>query len=167
MTTPRTQLARRTRIASLLADGHVHSQEELRALLLREGIAVTQATLSRDLLELGASKVPGADGRQVYALDPGVGDNGAESSRLARVVHELVVNVECSANIVVVRTPPGAAQYLASAIDRSRWEAVLGTVAGDDTVFLVTRRPDGGIAVCNELLAMAEGRAHATAMGEG
>lgn len=167
MTTPRTQLARRTRIANLLAGGQVHSQEELRALLLRDGIAVTQATLSRDLLELGASKVAGADGRQVYLLHAGGPEGSAELSRLSRTVHELVVSVECSANIVVVRTPPGAAQYLASALDRSRWDAVLGTVAGDDTVFLVTRDPDGGAAVCAELLAMAEGRSHATAIGEG
>ena len=159
MTAPRTQAARRTRIGEVLAASKIHSQEELRAALAAEGFAVTQATLSRDLLDLGATKVTNGDGRAVYVLPAEVShDTGVEMSRLTRAAHELVVSVDHSANIVVVRTPPGGAQYLASAFDRAQWEPVLGTVAGDDTVLLVTRGPDAGGEVAAEILSMAEGR---------
>ena len=159
MTTPRTQAARRTRIAEVLTSRSVHSQEELRAILAGDGFAVTQATLSRDLLDLGAVKVTNGDGRAAYVLpgDPGH-ETGAELARLVRAAHELIVSVDYSANIVVVRTPPGGAQYLASAFDRAQWKPVLGTVAGDDTVFLVTRGGNAGSDVAAEILAMAEGR---------
>lgn len=164
MSSPRTQAARRTRIGELLSARSIHSQEELRAVLAQEGFTVTQATLSRDLVDLGAVKVARDDSRAVYTLpaDAGV-DAGAEMGRLTRAAHELVVSVDHSGNIVVVRTPPGGAQYLASAFDRAQWEPVLGTVAGDDTVFLVTRGVDAGGFVAAEILAMAEGRTPAGA----
>lgn len=82
-------------------------------------------------------------------------------ARLARAAHELVVSVESSGNIVVVRTPPGGAQYLASAFDRALWAEILGSVAGDDTVLLVTRGVDAGASVAAEILTMAEGRSPA------
>ncbi|MFM7211724.1 MAG: arginine repressor [Actinomycetota bacterium] len=159
MTTPRTQAARRTRIAEVLSGRSIHSQEELRGILARDGFVVTQATLSRDLVDLGAVKVTNGDGRAVYAVpsEPGH-ETGAELVRLARAAHELVVSVDHSANIVVVRTPPGGAQYLASAFDRAQWQPIIGTVAGDDTVFLVTRGAAAGADVAAEILAMAEGR---------
>lgn len=164
MSSPRTQAARRTRISEVLAAQSIHSQEELRAFLAREGFTVTQATLSRDLLDLGAIKVAQAHGRPVYTLpSEGGHDSGAEMGRLARAAHELVVSVDHSGNIVVVRTPPGGAQYLASAFDRAQWPPILGTVAGDDTVFLVTRGADAGAPVAAEILAMAEGRSPAGA----
>jgi len=130
----------------------------LREALASDGFAVTQATLSRDLVDLGATKVAYGDGRAIYVL-PGDGshETGADMARLVRAAHELIVSVEHSGNIVVVRTPPGGAQYLASAFDRAQWDAVLGTVAGDDTVLLVTRTSDAG-DVAGEILHMAEGR---------
>lgn len=157
MTAPRTPAARRMRIADIIAARAVSSQGELRQILAEEGIDVTQATLSRDLLDLGARKVPSATGAPAYAI-PDVGDSWSEpeESKLARTAAELLVSAEHSANIVVVRTPPGGAQYLASAIDRSHWTPVLGTVAGDDTVLIVTRDPRGGAALARRLLAMAE-----------
>ncbi|MFM8774330.1 MAG: arginine repressor [Actinomycetota bacterium] len=171
MTTPRTQAARRTRIAEVLSGRRVHSQEELRGILASEGFAVTQATLSRDLVDLGAVKRPTGDGRAVYPRpgEPGAParpslsghpgtDAGTDVTRLVRAAHELVVSVDHSANIVVVRTPPGGAQYLASAFDRTQWPPIIGTVAGDDTVLLVTRGADAGAEVAAEILAMAEGR---------
>ncbi|MGI9197580.1 MAG: arginine repressor [Candidatus Nanopelagicales bacterium] len=162
MTAPRTQAARRTRIGEMLAARSIHSQEELRTALAEEGFAVTQATLSRDLVDLGATKVPNGDGRAVYALTADGGhESTAEMSRLTRAAHELVVSVDHSANVVVVRTPPGGAQYLASAFDRAQWDPVIGTVAGDDTVLLVTRGADAGAEVAGEILAMAEGRSSA------
>jgi transcriptional regulator of arginine metabolism len=177
MTAPRTQAARRTLIAQVLEREPIHSQEELRAALSDHGIEVTQATLSRDLVDLGATKVPNGDGRSVYALpqDPssdrsertggsaqptltGRAADSASSSRLARALHELAVSVDHSLNIVVVRTPPGGAQYLASAFDGAHWGAILGTVAGDDTVLIVTRGVEAGADVADAVLAMAEGR---------
>lgn len=133
-------------------------------MLAQEGFAVTQATLSRDLVDLGAVKVAQEDGRAVYTLVADVGiDPGAEMARLARAAHELVVSVESSGNIVVVRTPPGGAQYLASAFDRASWSEILGSVAGDDTVLLVTRGVDAGAGAAAEILTMAEGRSPAGA----
>ena len=162
MTAPRTQTARRTLIADVLTRESIHSQEELRAALAEHGFEVTQATLSRDLVDLGAVKVSNGDGRSVYALPAESPterpDTTVESGRLARALHELAVSVDHSLNIVVVRTPPGGAQYLASAFDGSHWGAILGTVAGDDTVLIVTRGADAGAEVAEAVLAMAEGR---------
>jgi len=164
MTAPRTQAARRTLIAEVITRQRIHSQEELRTALAAEGFAVTQATLSRDLVDLGAIKVPHGDGRNVYALpaEPPA-EIVADESRLARAVHELAVSVEHSLNIVVVRTPPGGAQYLASAFDGAHWGSILGTVAGDDTVLMVTRGADAGAEVAEAIVAMAEGRAGGSA----
>jgi transcriptional regulator of arginine metabolism len=165
----RTRTARQQRIAELLARTPVRSQAELARLLDADGVAVTQGTLSRDLDELGAVRIRDADGALVYALPAEGGDrtprppqppaagNGRDDPRLARLCEELLVSAEASANLVVLRTPPGAAQFLASAIDRAGTAAVLGTIAGDDTVLLVCRHPSGGPAVAAALLRLAEG----------
>ncbi|MFC6238612.1 arginine repressor [Longivirga aurantiaca] len=164
MTAPNTKAARLARIADLLEHNAVPNQARLAELLEMEGVAVTQATLSRDLDELGAVKVVTADGRSVYAV-PGEGGDpspvaalgeDAAVARLARVAGEVLVSAEASANLVVLRTPPGAAQYLASVIDHSVLPTVIGTVAGDDTVLLVARDPDGGADVAAAMLSLAE-----------
>ncbi len=164
MTAPNTKAARLARIADLLEHNAVPNQARLAELLEKEGVAVTQATLSRDLDELGAVKVVTGDGRSVYAV-PGEGGDpspvaalgeDAAVSRLARVAAEVLVSAEASANLVVLRTPPGAAQYLASVIDHSVLPTVIGTVAGDDTVLLVARDPDGGADVAAAMLSLAE-----------
>ena len=151
---PTTKTARQRRIVELVTSAPVHSQSELAKLLADEGVTVTQATLSRDLEELGASKVRDAAGGLVYAVDPEGGTVGDD--RLARVLADLLVSVEPSGNLVVVRTPPGGAHLLGSAIDRSRLTEVIGTVAGDDTLLLVTRSPQGGSAVAAQLLRLAD-----------
>lgn len=161
-----TKTARHRRIVALLRHHPVRSQVELAELLATEGVAVTQATLSRDLVELGAVKVRHADGGLVYAVPGEGGDRtpraGIEQelldARLARLCEELLVTAEASANLVVLRTPPGAAQFLASAVDHSVLPAVLGTIAGDDTVLVVTREPDGGAEVAARFLALAAAR---------
>lgn len=163
---PMTKAARHARIEELLSRRRVRSQSELAELLVASGMQVTQATLSRDLDELGAVKLRGPDGSLVYAL-PGeggdriprviAGEGGqATDSRLARVAEELLVTAEYSANLVVLRTPPGAAQFLASAIDHSDLTSVIGTVAGDDTVLVVCRDPNGGASVASFLLGLAD-----------
>jgi len=223
---PATKAARQARIAAILAMEQVHSQEQLAGLLNRyAGMHVAQATLSRDLDELGVVRLRAADGSLVYALpgDPGgpgsraaigldfpertqptprpspapgseaalevaasAGGGGGEPpapgagtqagapaaaatagqatqgagapARLARYLKELLTSAEASANLVVLRTPAGAAQFLASVIDHAAWSAILGTVAGDDTVLVITRDPAGGDALATEFLRLAERR---------
>jgi transcriptional regulator of arginine metabolism len=187
---PVTKAARQAQIADILTRARVRSQEELADRLAQRGVKVTQATLSRDLEELGAVRLRGAGGTLVYALpgDPGGpgsrpgglpgppaegqpgppgpppgawlsrrADEGA-SGTLARVGPELLLSAEASANLVVLRTPAGAAQFLASAIDHAGWPSILGTVAGDDTVLVISREPAGGNEVAESLLRLAERR---------
>jgi len=162
-----TKVSRQQRIVTILTRQEIGSQSQLAQLLAGEGIDVTQATLSRDLVELQAEKVRGTGGGLVYWLPPEGGSTrpatpGGESelleARLPRLAEGLLVSAEASANLVVVRTPPGGAQYLASALDRSVMPDVIGTIAGDDTVLLVARDPDGGQRLAARLLEIADGR---------
>jgi transcriptional regulator of arginine metabolism len=192
---PVTKTARQAQIVGILTRTAVRSQEELSELLAERGVHVAQATLSRDLDELGAVRLRGPDGALVYALpeEPGgpgsrpgglagglstlpgsrgggdraaaagsrAGEGGADrdpSGRLARIAAEFLLSAEASANLVVLRTPAGAAQFLASAVDHAAWSLILGTVAGDDTVLVITREPDGGDDVAAALLRLAERR---------
>jgi transcriptional regulator of arginine metabolism len=212
---PATKAARQARIVAILSREQVHSQEQLASLLGQyASMHVTQATLSRDLDELGVVRLRAADGALVYALpgDPGghgspagtsfdfpervppvpdppaatpsalqaavvaqgarassgpggvsgqVTDSAtgsASSSRLVRYLKELLTSAEASANLVILRTPAGAAQFLASAIDHAAWPAILGTVAGDDTVLVIARDPAGGDALAAEFLNLADRR---------
>ena len=221
---PGTKAARQARIAAILAREQVHSQEQLAGLLSQyTGMHVTQATLSRDLDELGVVRLRAVGGNLVYALpadpgghgslagtslagtslaDPGidspertrpalsppahgqagvatagpVGQTGVgavpgavarepstaaqsgASPRLVRYLKELLTSAEASANLVVLRTPAGAAQFLASAIDHTAWPAILGTVAGDDTVIVIARDPIGGEALAEDFRRLAERR---------
>jgi transcriptional regulator of arginine metabolism len=164
-TIPLTKNARQQRIVELLASTEVRSQTELADLLHRAGVTVTQATLSRDLVELDAVKVRAPSGQLVYAL-PGEGgdrrpvlahESAASEARLARLCAELLVSAEASANLVVLRTPPGAANFLASALDKAELGSVLGTIAGDDTVLVISRDPKGGDALTQRLLGLANG----------
>jgi transcriptional regulator of arginine metabolism len=151
---PTTKAARLDRISALIRGAAVHSQTELAEMLVGAGFQVTQATLSRDLEELRAVKVRGAylipeDGER--ALRP------AEEAptRLIRLLRELLTGVDCSGNLVVLRTPPGAAQFLASAIDRTGLPDIVGTIAGDDTILVVAREaPDpSGRPTAGDVLA--------------
>jgi transcriptional regulator of arginine metabolism len=180
--TPVTKTARHARIAAILTRERVRSQEELAELLERHAsMHVTQATLSRDLDELGVVRLRTAGGALVYALPEEPGGPGsrpgapigsaepeeipadprgesAQSARLARYLGELLTSAEASANLVVLRTPAGAAQFLASIIDHAALPSVLGTVAGDDTVLIIARDPAGGDALAAEFLRLAERR---------
>ena len=203
---PLTKTARQAQIAGILTQTRVRSQEDLAERLAERGVRVTQATLSRDLDELGAVRLRGPDGALVYALpdEPGgpgsrpgglpgglsgglstllsgqggaaaplaaqagtragarAGDSSAAdwdpSGRLARIAAEFLLSAEASANLVVLRTPAGAAQFLASSVDHAAWSSILGTVAGDDTVLVIAREPDGGSDVARALLRLAERR---------
>jgi len=162
---PSTRASRHARVVDLLRSRPVRSQTELAGLLAADGVEVTQATLSRDLVELGATKVRDPDHGLVYAVPGEGGDRtpvaaqaaGTTLARLARLAEELLVTAEASGPLVVLRTPPGAAQYLASAVDTSVLPEVLGTIAGDDTVLVIGRGPDGE-ATARRLLDLAAGR---------
>lgn len=234
---PATKAARHAQISRILtrSGAPVRSQEELAERLAGMGIRVTQATLSRDLDELGAVRLRGPGGALVYALPPDPADrqqpggalaagdtaavlagitaetgptgrggnaglagaagqagaaglagagglagimglggaaglaggpSAAAVSALARVAADLLLSAEASGNLVVIRTPPGAAQLMASMIDRTGMPAVLGTVAGDDTVLVVARDPTGGDELATMLLRLAEWRIRTTNGGE-
>jgi transcriptional regulator of arginine metabolism len=157
---PGTKSARHQQIVDLVTHQEVRSQPELAALLAEQGVHVTQATLSRDLVELDAVKIRAASGALVYAVPAEGGDrrpaapaeSAAGQARLTRMLGELLVSAEASANLVVLRTPPGAAQYLASAFDKAELHEVLGTIAGDDTVLVIGRDPVGGDDLARRLL---------------
>lgn len=159
---PQTRAGRRQLILDILGRQSVRSQGELLEILSSNGFAVTQATLSRDLVDLGAVKV--REGKTlVYAVPGEGGDRRARvapgpeemSARLRRQCEELLVTARVSANLVVVRTPSGAANYLASAIDHADESDIMGTIAGDDTIMIITRGPRQSRALANRLLALA------------
>ncbi|MGH3530563.1 MAG: arginine repressor [Mycobacterium sp.] len=154
-----TRTGRQARIIELVTHRVVHSQTELAALLAGEGIEVTQATLSRDLDELGAVKLRGANGGAPVYVIPEDGSPvravAGGTARLARVLSELLVSADASANLAVLRTPPGAAQFLASALDRAALTEVVGTLAGDDTVLVVAREPLTGAQLAQQITALA------------
>jgi len=184
---PATKAARQATVGAILADTSkpVRSQDQLLDRLAEQGVFVTQATLSRDLDEIGAVRLRGQDGVLVYALPPDhpesppphpavvgaeaygllSGLSGAAIAALGKVATDLLLSAEASGNLVVLKTPPGAAQLMASMIDRSGMASILGTVAGDDTVLVVARDPAGGDKLAETFLQLAErrGKTHAPA----
>jgi transcriptional regulator of arginine metabolism len=146
---------RQHRIAKLLSEQAVTSQTHLVDLLRAEGVAATQATVSRDLDDLGAIKVRVAGGETVYAIPELPTEQRAPEDHLRRVFGDWVVEVNSSGNLVVLRTPPGSAHVVGSALDRSSLPDVLGTVAGDDTLIVVVSEAVGGAAVARMLSDLA------------
>lgn len=146
---------RQRMITQLIAGGDVVSQPQLQRLLREKGVASTQATVSRDLEELGAVKVRVAGGDVRYAIPEYEPARVAPGDQLRRVLSEWVAEVTASGNIVVLRTPPGCAHVVASALDRSANPRLIGTVAGDDTILCVAATADGGSALARELCMLA------------
>jgi transcriptional regulator of arginine metabolism len=133
---------RQRAILSLIAARPVRSQDELATLLEQQGYDVTQATVSRDIKELGLLKVPlkGGNGGAFKYVEPSVGP--AFSSRLHRVVADVVIGVRSAVNQIVLRTHPGTAMMLAAAVDAADWPEILGTIGGDDTVLVLVESPE-------------------------
>jgi transcriptional regulator of arginine metabolism len=155
--------ARHARIVDLLERHAVRSQVELAELLAADGVMITQATLSRDLDELGAVKLRTPDGGQPVYVVPADGAPltarqhvDAPPARLARLLGELLISAEASGNIVVLRTPPGASNFLASAIDRAGLPLVMGTIAGDDTIMVVSRGERGGAELADVFIELSQ-----------
>ncbi len=146
---------RQHRIARLLSSNVVPSQAHLVDLLAADGVVATQATVSRDLEELGAVKVRVPGGDTVYAIPELPRDQLAPDEHLQRVLGDWVVEVAHSLNLVVLRTPPGSAHVVGSALDRAGLDGMIGTVAGDDTVLVVASEGTGGVKLARRLSALA------------
>lgn len=145
-----TVVARRSKAIELIKAGKISSQSDLVKELKKAGFSVTQATASRDLEEIGAVR-----GRDGYILAESDNDSMARSLPLPG---DLILSVESSGNLAVVRTPPGGAQFLASALDHSGISSIIGTIAGDDTVLVVSRKASGGGELAKELLSYRESK---------
>lgn len=149
--------ARRAKVISFVQAGLVRSQSDLVRLLQKSGFEVTQATASRDLVDIGAIRSRDREGNSVYQLQV---DEAQSRSRVISLPWELILSVESSGNLAVVRTPPGGAQLLACALDVALAHGLLnsfiGTIAGDDTVLLVSKKSTGGAALAKELRKIAE-----------
>ena len=146
---------RQQKIVRLLEQHAVTSQTQLAELLAAEGLVATQATVSRDLEDLGAVKVRVPGGETVYAIPELPTDQVAPEEHLRRVLGDWVAEIAHSANLVVVRTPPGSAHVVASALDRSAVPDIVGTVAGDDTILVVASERVGGQKLAKRLSELA------------
>jgi transcriptional regulator of arginine metabolism len=144
--------ARRAIVIKLIKAGKISSQSDLVKELKRAGFVVTQATASRDLEEIGAIRGRDSKGLARYLISESDDQSIARSMPLPA---ELIISVEASGNLAVVRTPPGGAQFLASSLDHSGIASIIGTIAGDDTVLVVSRKASGGSELAKELLSYA------------
>jgi transcriptional regulator of arginine metabolism len=146
---------RQHRIAQILEGGNVTSQAQLVELLAESGVVATQATVSRDLEDMGAVKIRVRGGETAYALPELPAQRVAPEDHLRRVLSEWLVEVSCSGPVVVLRTPPGSAHVVGSAIDRAGLPDVLGTVAGDDTLMVIASAKAGGEKVASMFMDLA------------
>lgn len=149
------KVKRQQRIAELLGEHSVSSQERVVELLAEEGVTATQATVSRDLDDLGAIKVRAGGGASLYAIPDHPHDHYVPADSLRRVFSEWLLDAEASGNIVVLRTPPGSAHVVASAIDRASVDGVLGTVAGDDTLMVIADADTAGTELADRFREFA------------
>lgn len=145
---------RQKAIAEMLRAGVVASQEDVTEKLASQGFAVTQATVSRDLDQLGAVKVK-RGGVLTYALPDQIGDSDWAASRLQRILSEWVQSVETAGNLIILKTPPGSAHLVALAIDQSNLPEIAGTISGDDTLFLAVRDGVAADAVSDRFRALS------------
>jgi len=144
--------ARQRLIQDIIRQDVIRTQEELTVRLARHGVAATQATVSRDIKDLGLIKIPYLDGHR-YAV-PNQDEVAGAQDRLTRVLREVLVNVQVSENLVVVKTLSGGADVVSEAIDRQEWPDVVGTLAGDNTVMVVARERDSAPLIAQRLLSL-------------
>lgn len=129
---------RQRKILDIIKHENIETQEELAGTLRAMGYMVTQATISRDIKELGLIKIPRGNNVFCYALPGGHALPGGED-HLKRIFRDSVVGMDLSENLIIIKTPPGGAQGVASAIDNSGWREIIGTVGGDDTILVVVK----------------------------
>lgn len=147
-------------IEKLIIAGEVHSQSQLLTLLQKRGISVTQATISRDLEDLGAVRLKDESGLMRYSLQSTLQSDSRANGESA-LFGRLILSISSSGNLVVLRTPPGGAQLLASELDQATTTGLIrtaiGTIAGDDTVMVVASTANGGAGLASELRKFARG----------
>ena len=158
MSIPHTKVARQEMIKDWITQGSIHSQIEIVDRLKNSGFDVTQATVSRDLEDIGAVRGRDAQGDPNYRINQESIDEPL--SKVSRLISDLLVDVKSSGNLTVLRTPPGGAQLLASALDRASRAGtipeIIGTIAGDDTVLVVSSQADGAERNAQLLLSLAQ-----------
>ena len=144
---------RHAKIKEIIEHGAIETQEDLAEALRKDGIEVTQATVSRDIKELRLIKVPAGDGRYRYAF-PAEQSVVFSQSRMERMFKDSVIAIDYSQNIVVVNTLPGTANAVASTIDSARWPEIIGTLAGDDNILVVVKPIDAAVRVIEKFQAL-------------
>ncbi len=147
---------RHFKIVNLLAENVVTSQTQLVEMLNELGAEVTQATVSRDLDELGAIKIRLKGNVSAYAIPDNIGTTQVSDDHLSRVLGDWVGEVKVSYNLVILKTPPGSAHVVASALDRSNLAHIVGTVAGDDTILVVADENYGGLNLARDLAKLSQ-----------
>ncbi len=146
--------ARLQQLRVLLEEERYASQQELATALSHHDVQVSQSTLSKDLLALGAEKRRAADGSLVYAIPPDGDFRAAAREKLARLCSELVQSLQSAQNQIVLKTPPGAAQYFGACLDAARPRGVIGTIAGDDTILVIATDPATAARVVTDITEM-------------
>ena len=141
---------RHSKILELIDKYDISTQEELLEKLLECGVEVTQATVSRDIKELKLAKVPDSNGRYKYAVKS-YDEDIKLSAKFKTILEETVLRIDVSTSIVVIKTFPGMAQAAASAIDNMNWQEIVGTIAGDDTIFVALRTTDDALLLCDKI----------------
>lgn len=141
---------RHAKIIELIKNNDIDTQEELTARLRESGYDTTQATVSRDIKELKLIKVPDDNGRYKYAVKMQDGEIRV-SAKFKTILEETVLRIDVSTSIVVIKTFPGMAQAAASAIDNMKWEEIVGTIAGDDTIFVALRTTDDALLLAEKI----------------
>jgi transcriptional regulator of arginine metabolism len=149
------KLPRHAAILELVRTHRIPSQEALRELLLERGIDVAQATLSRDIRNLGLVKAPDGQGGSAYAIPVGGGETGPT---LTRLLPALYVGADGVGNLLVLKTLVGGAQPIAVAIDAAGWPEIVGTIGGDDTILIVLRSPDHRETIVSRIESIADRR---------
>ena len=141
---------RHARILEIIKSTPVETQDELTELLIQSGFQTTQATVSRDIKELKLAKVPDSNGRYKYAVKS-YDEDIKLSAKFKTILEETVLRIDVSTSIVVIKTFPGMAQAAASAIDNMNWQEIVGTIAGDDTIFVALRTTDDALLLCDKI----------------
>ena len=144
-------------ILDIVSQQIVETQEDLVKALYLKNIAVTQATVSRDIKELGLIKMPGENGMQRYAISTGEPVTVRSNERLKRLLRSSVVSIDSSENLIIIKTQPGEAQGVASAVDHAGWSEVIGTVGGDDTILVVVKPKEATLNIINRLKDITRG----------
>ena len=140
---------RQSKIIEIIQKNEVETQDELSALLEKDGFRVTQATVSRDIRELKLTKIPTAGGRQKYAVITDAPEN--LSKKYERVLREGFLSMDMAQNILVINTAPGMAMAVCAAIDALEWNEIVGSIAGDDTIMCAVRTVNDTLLVMNKI----------------